>query len=212
MKRKILFLIILFPLALSAQYNSAAVKFGLYNPSAIDGGFIIGYEGRSTVDRNLHIGWSADWFHKNYVDQTMINEINDFYGLESRTNELRATTNIHQIPLMFSATGEFPLMPRIKAYVSGGAGIEALLIFYNNFRNTDEDEFHAAFDFAWRIGGGIMYELGRRSDIFVEFTYHSSKPSWTYEVEDPTAGYQRTFERSFDMSGLMSRFGFRFYY
>ena len=104
------------------------------------------------------------------------------------------------------------IAPRTRAFFTGSAGMEVLLIFYRNYQNPQDDEFKGAFDFSWRLGGGIAYELGRRSDVFVELTYHYSKPSYEYEVRDNLSGKTRIFERSFDMSGIMMRVGFRFFF
>jgi opacity protein-like surface antigen len=213
MKKFLIFAVLFVPAIVSAQHHSAAIKLGHFNPSATDGGFIVGYLGEKYIDRNFDIGWSVDWFHKNYVDQTLVAEFNDYYQIpRSEVNELRAKTNLHDIPLMFNMTAKLPVGPRIKAYITGGLGVEVLLIFYQNFQNPNEDEFKGAFDFSWRLGGGLAYELGRRSDLIAEITYHSSQPSWTYEVNDPQSGFKRIFERKFDMSGIMTRLGFKFYF
>jgi len=39
---------------------------------------------------------------------------------------------------------------------------------------------------------------------------HNSAPSWEFEVDTPAG--KRTFERVFDMSGVMARIGVRFFY
>ncbi|MBN1301787.1 MAG: outer membrane beta-barrel protein [Melioribacteraceae bacterium] len=212
MKLKIVLGFLLIPFILSAQWNSASVKLGHFNPGATDGGFIVGYEGGKFVDRNLSIGWSIDWFNKNYVDKSLVREFDYYFGPSGRINELRAETNLHSIPIMFTMSGYFPMTPRVSAYVTGGVGAEILLVFYNNFQNPQDDEFQGAFDFSWRAGIGMLYELGHRSDIFGEITYHASEPSWTYEVQDSDLEIKRTFERVFNMSGVMARVGLRFYW
>jgi hypothetical protein len=212
MDMKLLVIIICsFSLPVFAQWNTAAIKFGVFNPSAADGGFIIGYEGGPFVDNGFSFGWSIDWFHRDYVDKKLVAEFNDYYGIgRGSINELRAKTNLHDFPLMLNATAKFPVSPFVKMFLTGGIGGEVLLIHYRNFQNPDESEFQAAFDFNWRAGIGLVYELGYRSEIFGELSYHRSMPSWTYEVEEQ--GYKRFFEREFDMSGMMARIGFRFYY
>lgn len=192
-----------------AQDNGAAIKLGYFNPSATDGGFIIGYEGNRYIDEYFNIGWSIDWFNKNYTDQSLVNEFNNIYGIHANENELRAKTNLHNIPLMFTATASFPTGPRARTYITGGVGAEVLLIYFRNFTNPDDDEFHALFDFSWRIGVGMLYELGSRSDVFGELAYHNSKPSWDYEVTD-SQGNKHIFIREFDMSGIMFRVGVKF--
>lgn len=213
MKVKYLMMIVLIPLLIKSQNHSAGFKLGLFGPSATESGFIIGYEGTKAIDNRFDIGWSIDWFNKNYVDKELVREFNDAFGLpEGTINELRAKTNIHDIPVMATATAWLFSREKVSIYVTASAGMEVLLIFYRSFQNPDDNEFKGAFDFSWRLGGGVSYELGSRSEIFGELAYHSSQPSWTYEVYDETTGINRTFEREFDMSGIIARMGFRFYY
>jgi hypothetical protein len=213
MKKIIYLFIVLIPVVLTAQTKFGTIKAGLFTPSATEAGFILGYEGGWIIDDNFFVGWSADWFNKNYTDRNLVNEFNDFYGqINSQLNELRAKTNLHSIPLMGTVTGNWEVAPRARAFVTAGAGLDILLIFYRNYANPDNNEFQGAFDFAWRLGGGVMYELGRRSDAFIELAYHNSQPGWEYEVKDALTGRTKVFERRFDMSGLLMRVGFRFYF
>lgn len=214
MKRTILLLVMIFlTFSIYGQRNSSTIKLGNFSPSATESGFVIGYEGGKYIDRNFDIGWSIDWFHKNYVDQTLVNEFNNYYGFfESELNEVRAKTNLHSIPVLFNMRAKLPMSPRVAAYITGGVGVEALLIFYRDYQYPDEDEFDGAFDFNWRLGMGLAFQIGRRSDLVAELVYHSSSPSWSYELDDPLVGRKRVFERVFDMSGLMARVGFKFYY
>lgn len=213
MKRAIIILFVFFTIQIFAQPKSGSIKLGNFSPAATESGFVIGYESGKYIDRNFDIGWSVDWFSKNYVDQTLVSDLNEYYGyFDSQLNEVRAKTNLHSIPVLFNMTAKFPMAPRISSFVTGGIGVEALFIFYRNYENPYEDEFEGAFDFNWRLGFGIAYQLGRRSDFIAELTYHSSAPSWTYEIDDPRVGRKQILERQFDMSGLMARIGFKFYY
>ncbi|MFC2103299.1 outer membrane protein [Bacteroidota bacterium] len=210
--KKLLIIIVLFlSVNMFGQNGAAAIKLGSFNPGATDAGFIIGYEGGKFVDHNFNFGWGIDWFHINYVDRALASSFNEVYGLQGDINELRAKTNLHDIPLMVNVTVKHFVAPRTKIYATGGIGAELLIIDYRNFENPDNSELKAAFDFNWRVGFGAAYNIGPRSEILVELTYHNSEPSWTYEVDVPPFG-KRTFERVYDMSGLMIRAGFRFYY
>ena len=213
MKKVILIFVVILSANVFAQRRTASVKLGHFNPSAAEGGFIIGFEGGRAVDQNFGFGWSADWFHKSYTDKKLIDDFNNYGDLiDGSINELRAETNLHDFSLMVTMIGKFPVAPFTKVFFTGGLGAEVLIISYNNFENTDESDLHAAFDFNWRIGTGVLYEVGRFTDFFFELTYHSSQPSWGYEVEDRSRNFKRTFERSFDMSGFMARVGVKFYY
>jgi hypothetical protein len=212
MKKFLLLLIVLFSSTSFSQWGTSAIKIGHFNPAASDGGFIIGYEGGKYIDYGFNFGWSIDWFHKSYVDKRLVAEFNELYGIAGGSiNELRAKTNLHDLPVMLTATAKFPVSPFINFLVNGGVGAEVLIIHYKNFENTDKSELQGAFDFNWRLGLGLSMDLGRRSEIFGELTYHHSSPSWEYEVKG-NDGIKRTFEREFDMSGMMARIGFRFYY
>ena len=212
MKKLILILLMFLPASQMAQNKYGSIKAGIFSPAATNAGFILGYEGGKNIDEVFSIGFSIDWFNKNYVDQNLVNEFNDFYGPNSSLNELRAKTNLHSIPLMGTVTASWPIAERTHAYATAALGVEALLIWYRNYDNPANDEFKAAFDFAWRLGGGISYELGSRSDGFMELDYNNSQPGWQFEVKDPVTGKTKVFERKFDMSGIMMRVGFRFYF
>ncbi len=108
MKKLLLILMLVFTLSLSAQHKYGTVKFGMFAPGATETGFVIGYEGGWYIDDNLIVGWSADWFHKKYVDAKLVKEYNEFYGtIHSELNELRANTNLHSVPIMGTATGNW---------------------------------------------------------------------------------------------------------
>jgi len=214
-KMKKVFSILITSMMFSSTFaqGSAALKLGMFDPGATDAGFILGYEGQQRIDERFAIGWSVDWFNKNYVDKNLVREFDDFFGVpNSELNELRAKTNLHSIPLMFTVTGYFPIAYRTKAFATAGFGAEMLLIFYNDYTDPNKDEFHAAFAFNWRLGGGILYEISSRTDGFIEIGYHGSEPSWTFDVTDNKTNKKRTFERTFDMSGLLMRVGMRFFF
>lgn len=212
MNKLIIIFLLLFTSISFSQLNSASIKLGYFNPTATNGGFIIGYEGGKIIDERLNFGWSIDWFHSNYVDKRLASEFNQIYPIGiGETNELRAKTNLHEFPILLNFRGEFPIAPLTRFYATGGVGLEFLLINYRNFQRPDDDELKAAFDFSWRIGAGILYRIGSRSEVFSQLDYHSSEPSWEYEVKDNTFG-KKIFERSFDMSGVMMRAGLRFFF
>ena len=205
--KKLIAVIFLIPFAgIFAQANSAAVKLGIYSPSATGGGFIIGYEGSHYVDKNFSFGWSLDWFHKDYTDKALVNAVNQNPPGGGVVNELFAKTNLHDFPIMINLSGKTLVAPYTQAYLTAGIGAEVLLINYNNYEDPTKDEFQTAFDLNWQVGIGGIYELSQQADIFAELTYHSSSPSLTYQAQD------KTYETVFDMSGIMFRVGFRFYY
>lgn len=213
MKKLIVIIFLISVPGIFAQVNTAAIGLGIFSPSSSGGGFIIGYEGSHYFDKNISFGWSLDWYHKNYIDKNLVNDLNqqDPPPGGGQTNELIATTNLHDFPIMIHISGKTLVAPYTQVYLTGGIGAEMLLINYNDYQDPTKSEFQTAFDFNWRIGFGGIYELSKQTDVFAELAYHSSSPSWTYQTQN-SLGVKRTFERVFDMSGVMFRVGFRFYY
>lgn len=213
MRNIYLSILLLFSTQIFAQFANNSIKLGYFNPPATNGGFIVGFEGGRYIDRYFSYGFSLDWFHTNFVDAVLVEEFNRLDGFPNfRLNELRAKTNIHSFPVMFNLTANFPFAQRVSTFITGGIGAEVLLIFSSNYQNPNEDDFEGAFDFNWRIGTGLNFSMGRRSNIFFELAYHSAEPSWTYEIKDSPNSRVRVYERTYDMSGLLAIVGFRFYY
>jgi hypothetical protein len=210
MKKYVLFLMLL-QIPVFSQWNTSAIKLGAFSPSSAGTGFIVGYEGSHFFDPQFSFGWSIDWYHSNYTDATVVNNANNLYGTSGSTNELRARTNIHDFPIMAIGTVRFPVTPLSDIYAFGGLGAEVLFVDYNNFDTPSQSDFKTAFDFNWRIGVGATYGFGKKSEVFGELAYHYSAPSWTYDGYDVN-GNKVTYERVFDMSGVMLRVGVRFYY
>ena len=210
--KKYLFIILFIQLPLYAQWNTHAIKLGTFIPSSSGAGFIVGYEGSHFFDPQFSFGWSIDWYHSSYTDEKVANDFNNLYGINVRENQLRASTNVHDFPLMGILTVRFPVTPVAEVYANGALGAEALFIGYSNFQNPNQNDFKTAFDFNWQIGIGASYGFSKRAEAFGELAYHYSQPSWTYEVIDPTTGQKDTYQRVIDMSGMMLRVGMRFYY
>ena len=195
MKKYVLFLMLL-QIPVFAQWNTSAIKLGAFVPSSAGAGFIVGYEGSHFFDPQFSFGWSIDWYHSNFTDAKVVNDLNNIPGLTGNTNQLRAKTNLHDFPIMAVGTVRFPITPLSDVYFMGGLGAEALFVNYSNFDNPSQSDFKAAFDFNWRIGVGGTYGFGKKSEVFAELGYHSSAPSWTYEGYN-TNGTKVTLRKSF---------------
>ncbi|MBI2418279.1 MAG: outer membrane beta-barrel protein [Ignavibacteriales bacterium] len=215
--KKVALLLMLITFAVSAQHTNSALRLGYFSPKVTDGGFILGYQWDRIVDENFNVGFEMDWFKKTYIDEAYVNELNTFNsssGQIGELNELRAKTNLHDFPMMFTMNITFPLENKLKVFAEGGLGLDFLFVYYRSYQSPDDDNLKVAADFSWRLGAGLSYPIGRRSDVMFSLNYHSSEPSWEYEVTDNTrpGSQKRVFVRSYDMSGFMARVGFRFFY
>ena len=62
------------------------------------------------------------------MDKKLVNELNQFYpGASGELNELRASTNIHDFPVMIGITARFPISNRAQFYTTGAIGGELLI-------------------------------------------------------------------------------------
>lgn len=213
---KVLAIVILLVVSSFAQNKTALIKLGYYSPEATNGGLVLGYQGAKAIDENFEYGWSFDWFNKNYVDKKLVKEFELAGFPNSELNELRAKTNVHNIPIMLSLTGKYRLDRRFDVYVSGSFGVDVLLIFYRSYQNPEDDDLKIAGDFAYMFSVGGITSIGSRSEFLAELSYFSAEPGWQYEVETVSSitntKTKKVFERVFDMSGIMARIGFKFYY
>lgn len=210
------FLLLVITFQVAAQ-QSSTIKIGLFDPKVTQSGMILGYEGTSPIDERLEMGWSIDWFNKSYVDKRLAEQFNTNYASDiGELNELRAKTNLHGFLVLSVLKVNIPFDQRTQFYVIGNLGLDFLLVFYRDFNNPAEDDWQMAVDFGWRLGAGVKYKIGSRSDLFLEFNYHNSEPSWEYEVHEQATltspARTRVFERSYDMSGLMARLGIKYFY
>lgn len=212
MKKKLILLAFLLTAgSIFGQFRQTAVKLGYYSPSVTEGGFLLGVETGKGIDEVLDVGFSLDWFHKEYVDKNLLNDLGDIYGdIDVREYEILASTTLNSFPLMLSLSAHIPIDQPIDLYLTGALGGDCLIITYRNFQNPESDEIEFAFDFSWRLGAGASYALGSRSNIFMEVDYHNSEPSWEYNTEHN--GIKKIIERKYDMSGVQAKIGLRFYY
>lgn len=203
----VLFLILLSSAACLHAENMAAVKLGFQTPQATETGFLIGFETGRRIDEKLDVGFSLDWFQKEFEDKDYRNDLEgSIEGLDEDVYKKASETTIYSFPIMGNVTFKFPLENKITINAHGGLGAEMLIADYNKYDEDNseiEEETEVAFGFNWRIALGASYELGSNSDIMAELGYHSSTPS--FDDED-------NFTHEYDMSGIIGRVGIRFYF
>ncbi|NOR45819.1 MAG: outer membrane beta-barrel protein [Candidatus Delongbacteria bacterium] len=208
MKKITMLIVLLAIMSIYAQGKIGAIKAGLFKPGACDAGFDLGIEYGLHIDTNLDVAIEMGWFKKDYEDEDFEKEYENVPGLVGADMAQLSETTIYDFPLMVLVTAKFPINFKYKWFATGGLGAEMLYASYNTF--DDDTKHELAFDFNWRLGGGMIYNLGERSEVLMEVGYHYSKPS--YEYEDNISGTDVTFKREYDMSGILGRVGVRFFF
>jgi len=193
--------------SLNAQQKIGAIKAGMFFPQACESGFDLGLEYGLHIDTNLDVALSLDWFKKEFTDKDYVGDVEDMDGyINGEQYSNLGDVTIYDFPLMLSVTAKFPFNDKVKWFATGGLGAEMLyasLTAYDKDEQDTNEESVLAFDFNWRLGGGAIYNLGEKSEVFGEIAYHYSKPS----IEDDNG-----IITEYDMSGVMSRLGVRFFF
>ena len=208
MKKITMITILIAIMSMYSQGKIGAIKAGMFFPGACEGGFDLGIEYGLHIDTNLDVAVEMGWFKKDYEDEDFEKEYENIPGLSGADMAQLSETTIYDFPLMVLVTAKFPINFSYKWFATGGLGAEMLYASYNTF--DDDTKHELAFDFNWRLGGGILYNLGERSEVLMEVGYHYSKPS--YEYEENISGTDYTFKREYDMSGILGRVGVRFFF
>ena len=206
MKKIMMLLGLLLVFSIYSQGKIGAIKAGMFFPGACDGGFDLGLEYGLHVDTNLDVSAEMGWFKKDYTDKGYIGDtaLGDSVIVGTKYEKLGETT-IYDFPVMVMVTAKFPLNFRYKWFVNGGLGAEMLYASVETYDANDgtNEESTLAFDFNWRLGGGMIYNLGERSELLAEVSYHNSLPS----IEDDNG-----IVTEYDMSGIRGRVGVRFFF
>jgi hypothetical protein len=210
MKKIIMLIVLLAIMSMYAQGKIGAIKAGMFFPAACDGGFDLGIEYGLHVDTNLDVSVEMDWFKKEFKDEDYIGDVeqydNTVIGTQYRS---LGEVTIYDFPVMVMVTAKFPINFNYKWFATGGLGAEMLYASMEVYDANDGSEIETveestlAFDFNWRLGGGMIYNLGERSEVLAEISYHYSLPS----IEDDNG-----IVTEYDMSGVMGRVGVRFFF
>lgn len=150
------------------------VRVAFLSPKDAKSGFSIGASLGAEVDEAVSIGLAADFFRRHYVKTSEVATKDYESGVSETTVQKEVEYNTTIVPLLAELLVKMRAS-RVHAYLlRGGLGYELLWNKEQNFeQNVSERRFYSGF--TWQIGGGILYRLGRRSDITAELFYSSAE-------------------------------------
>ena len=164
-------------------------------------GFLAGFRGGLSVDRNLQIGGQVDWRHRSNAETFVVSEGPGPGGTVITTRSDLARSSSDLVPLMAFiqvSAGDNEIVP----YFGAGAGVEVLHLAATNFQTGEE--FDGTFSgFGWQIWGGVGMPLSGRTKLNAEAFYNAAELS--RDVEDVATGQQ--FRETVDMDGAGMRVG-----
>jgi len=172
----ILVLIINTPATYAQRGKKLSVRVGYLNPKDAKSGFSIGGSFGAAVDESIEIGFGFDLFRKNYNKTSPVATQEYASGLNETTMQREVEYNTTILPLMAELLIKMPASWNHAYFLRGALGYELLWNKEKNYElSVSESRFYSGF--AWQLGGGFMFKLGRRSSLFIEALYSSAEVS-----------------------------------
>ncbi len=180
------------------------VKLGYFSPKAVKPGFIGGIMVGSSVDENVDVGISVDYFSRSYKKDELVAKTVSEGGLVQSTMQRTLDFSTQAIPITASIVVKFSNQMPFTFFLGGGLGYQLLFNKETNYQeNVSERRFYRGF--GWQLEGGAMYRIGQRSWFFGEVFYNSATPS---RNKNKNAQGLPTWEQV-DISGVGVRLGVR---
>jgi len=122
--------------------------------------------------------------------------------------------NVHSSYIMASVLADLPLTDQITTFVGGGIGATKLGMdkqILSGVNQTREMEIEDQYVFAWKLTGGLSYEMYENTHLFADYTYFQTA-DFDVKQKSTVSGipFQNTLETNLSthMIGLGLRYDF----
>jgi hypothetical protein len=181
------------------------VRVSYIEPQNAVEGFAVGGSFGSSIDKIVTLAIGTDVYVRNYVRDTPVATQEYASGINTTTvqREVQYTTVI--FPIQAELTVEIPIVWRLTVFGHGAAGFEFL---WNREQNWVDDVSTSQWfaGWTWTGGAGLMFKLGRDTDLYLQGYYKYSKVK--RDRDDISEGLP-VFEEV-NLSGLGLRMGLAF--
>ena len=204
MKKKIIAIIFMLPLISFAQRNDFAVKLGIYTPYDLKSGIIYGIDYGSKLNENITFLFGCDLYYKDIRNDYNFGSVEKL-GIKIGTGQkLNEWVGWH-MPLTLKLRIEIPLEKTpVKPYAVGGVGYGVTHISYETYNKISDESETTSLTYnglVWQIGGGILFRIGRRTNLLLEIMHNSA----SFEKEERFNMFS-----TLNSSGAIFRFGIDF--
>jgi hypothetical protein len=209
MKRALLIvgsvMLVMFLLGTTAAFadkgQSLTFRVNYVNPENAKPGVAIGGSFGSSFNDIVTLGLGTDVYYRNYTRDTLVAEtVVNGVTVSTVQRELQYSTLI--FPLMAELNLKIPIAFKLSFFGDGSIGFEFMRTHVQNYQDSvSEKKWYAGL--AWVLGAGIMYEIGRDTDIYLEGFYKNSK---VRRDLDGASEYLPIFEEV-NLSGIGFRLG-----
>ncbi|MGE5498250.1 MAG: outer membrane beta-barrel protein [Syntrophothermus sp.] len=204
MKTRILLLILIFPVLLSAQWKTFSFKAGVYTPFDLKTGAVYGIDYGAYLDKNIALLFSGDLYYKSILNDSFL-ESSDQLGVNIKTGQHLGEWTGWHLPLTGKIRFEFPMENKLfRPYVIAGVGYGFTRISYFalNENGIDGESNSMTFNgMVWQLGAGALYRISTNTDILFEIVHNNA------EFRDNIDRFRFT---SLNSSGIMFRLGLSF--
>ena len=187
--------------AFSQSRGIFTINAGQMNPKDTKSGMIVGAVMSRAVDDAVDIGLGIDVFHNAYSDESKVAE-ETATGLKTSQTATLVDYTRTVIPINVVLNVKIPMGRYFGYFIRGSMGYSFLISKEKNYElETSETRKYGGL--GWRGGGGMYYQVGRRSTLFGEAFFNSNEVS--RDVGDKDIGLPVT--EHVDLSGLGFRLG-----
>ncbi len=164
------------PPAQAQRGKKLDVRVGYLDPKDAKSGFSIGGAFSAIIDESIAIGFGIDVFRRNYTKESEVATQEYQSGINETTIMREVEYNTTILPLMAELLIRIPGSYNHSYFLRGSMGYQMLWNKEQNYElEVSESRFYSGF--AWGLGAGLEFKLGRKSALFIEGVYNSAEVS-----------------------------------
>jgi opacity protein-like surface antigen len=205
MKKYTILLLILFSMQAFAQQRSWTLKAGAYFPLDLKTGTMFGADYGYAVDETVTLLFGGDFYYRGIRNDADLGDAEKL-GVKISTGEHLSKWTGWHLPLTFKIRLTFPTQnERLTPFGIAGLGYGITYVsydIYNDARKFPSESSLTYSGFVWQVGGGVLYQIGRNSELMGELIYNGA----SFEKDEENNRYT-----TLNSSGVILRAGINLY-
>lgn len=189
MRKYLIWFLILYSVPALAQPHSWTFKVGGYFPKDLKTGMMYSIDYGQIIDEHVTILFGGDFYYRSIRNDASLGNSENLGVKIGEFEHLSEWTGWH-LPLTIKAKISFPADNlRIVPYGVAGIGYGVTHVSYDLYREIPDPPLVNSHSnnvevmpsssltysgFVWQAGGGVMYRLGRSSDLTAEVMYNGA--------------------------------------
>lgn len=204
MRFKVLVFLLFLPALSFAQLKSLSFKVGVYTPYDLKTGVMFGMDYGIIVNEHITFLFGTDVYYKDISNESYLSSTEKL-GVKIRSGQRMNEWVAWHVPITGKVRIEFPMQKGpLYPYVVAGIGYGVTHISYGMYSSYSEKPEESTLTYhggVWQIGGGILYNLNKNTDLLFEIMQNSAN----FEKDE---GYN--YFSTLNSSGVVFRAGVHF--